>query len=128
MMNIIVPSVEDIIEINRRTGGTVINRGLLEFLSAKIESKFLDENYKKQISKIAAILWMDIIQGHPFIDGNKRTATETVMLFLDKNNFILETPLAGKVYISLKLANSEMNYDELVKWVYEHLKEKEAKK
>lgn len=124
-MKIIIPSVELIIEINKRLGGSVINRGLLEFLIAKIESKYRDEDYKKQIAKVAAILWMDIIQSHPFLDGNKRTATETVMFFLEKNNFVLETPIAGKVYISLKLANHEMEYDELVKWIYGHI---EAKK
>ncbi len=124
-MKIIIPSVELIIEINKRLGGSVINRSLLEFLIAKIESKYRDEDYKKQIAKVAAILWMDIIQSHPFLDGNKRTATETVMFFLEKNNFVLETPIAGKVYISLKLANHEMEYDELVKWIYGHI---EAKK
>ena len=60
---------------------------------------------------------------HPFTDGNKRTATETMILFLEKNNFMLETSIAGKVYISLKIANSEMEYDTLVTWPCEHLKE-----
>ena len=40
-----------------------------------------------------------------------------------KNYFLLETSLAGKVYISLRIANSEMDYDALVTWLYEHLKE-----
>lgn len=122
-MRIIIPSIDEIIEINKKVGGETVSRGELEFLITKIESKYADKDLKKQVAKIAAILWMDIIQKHPFMDGNKRTATEAVMLFLQKNNFILETPLAGKVYISLSIANNEMRYEELVKWIYERLKE-----
>ena len=117
--------MEDIIEINKKIGGKVINRGALEFLIAKIESKHRDGEHKKQIAKIGAIIWMDIIRQHPFIDGNKRTATETLLLFLKKNNFILETPLAGRVYTSLKIANNEIGYEELVEWLYQKLKEAE---
>ncbi len=122
-MNIIIPSIDEIAEINKQLGGSVINRSILEFLIAKIESKYKDKDFKKQIAKIAAVLWMSIIQQHPFIDGNKRTATETVHLFLRKNSFTLETSTAGKVYISLKTANNEIGYEELVKWIYERLKE-----
>ncbi len=122
-MKIIIPSVEEIIEINKKIGGGIINKSSLEFLIAKIESKYRDKDYKKQISKIAAIIWMDIIQKHPFLDGNKRTATEAIMLFFESNNFNLETTLSGKVYISLKIANNEIKYEELVKWIYERLKE-----
>lgn len=122
-MKIIIPSIDEIIEINKKVGGGTISRGNLEFLITKIESKYTDKDLKKQMAKIAAILWMDIIQKHPFMDGNKRTATEAVMLFLQKNNFVLETPLAGKVYVSLSIANNEMQYEELVKWIYDRLKE-----
>lgn len=123
-MRIIILSVEDITEINRRLGiGTIINSGVLDFLISKIKSKYKDEEYKKQIAKISAILWIDLIQQHPFLDGNKRTATESVILFLKNNNFILETNIAGKVYISLKIANNEIKYEELINWIYKKLKE-----
>ena len=121
-MKVIIPSVEEIIEINKKLGRKVMNRGAVEFLMAKIESKYKNREHKKQIAKIGAIIWMDIIRQHPFIDGNKRTATETLLLFLKKNNYILETPIAGKVYISLKIANNEINYEELAEWLYQKLK------
>lgn len=122
-MKITIPSIEEMVEINKALGGGVINRGSLEFLISKIESKSEDKDHKKQIAKISAILWMEIIQRHPFLDGNKRTATETVRLLVMKNKFVLDMPISGKVYISLKLANNEMSYDELVKTIYERLKE-----
>lgn len=122
-IEIIIPSIEEIIEINKKFSGSVINRGSLEFLVSKIESKYRDENFKKQVAKISAIILTHLTHQHPFINGNKRTAMETMNLFLKKNNFILDTTTAGKVYISLKLANDEMDYEEVVKWIYEHVKE-----
>ncbi len=122
-MNIIIPSIDEIAEINKQLGESMINRSSLEFLVSQIEAKYKDKDFKKQVAKISAILWMSIIQQHPFIDGNKRTATETVHLFLNKNSFILETTTAGRVYISLKIANNEIDYEDLVKWIYERLKE-----
>ena len=70
---------------------------------------------------IAAIFWFEIIQGHPFVDGNKRTATETMKLFLKKNGFKLNTPISGLVYISLKIANTEISYSELINWINKRL-------
>ncbi len=123
MKKMIIPGTGEMIEINKILGGRVINDGALEFIISKIESKAESKTAKRQAAKIAAIIWMEIIQKHPFMDANKRTATETMLLFLRKNGFFLETSTAGKVYISLKLANTEMDYDALVKWLYEKIKE-----
>ncbi len=120
---IIIPSVEEMIEINRRLGGSAINRGALDFILSKIESKRMDASRKKNVAKIAAIIWMDMIRQHPFVDGNKRAAAESMKLFLAKNGFRLDTSLAGMIYISLKIANNEMGYDNLVGWIYERLVE-----
>ena len=122
MKNILIPSTEDMIEINKQLGESTINKGCLEFMISKIESKYKDEDIKKQVAKISAIIWMDTIQQHPFVDGNKRSATEIMLLFLKKNDYTLQTTIAGKVYISLKLANNEMTYENLIKWIYERIK------
>ena len=115
--DIIIPSTDDIIAINQKLGGTVLNKGMIAFIIAKIEAKVPKKDYKRQIATIAAIFWFEIIQGHPFVDGNKRTATETMKLFLKKNGFKLNTPISGVVYISLKIANNEISYPELINWI-----------
>ena len=121
MTEIIIPSSDDAIEINKRLGGSVLNQGAVDFLIAKIESKISKNDCRRQISTISAILWYEIIRGHPFVDGNKRTATETMKLFLKQNNFKLNTPLSGLVYISLKVANNEIAYPELIEWIYRRI-------
>ncbi len=119
--DIIIPSTDDIVAINEKLGGSILNLGAVDFIIAKIDAKTPKKDYKKQVSTIAAILWFEIIQGHPFIDGNKRTATESMNLFLKKNGSKLQTTLGGFVYISLKIANNEITYPKLVKWIYERL-------
>ena len=121
MTRIIIPSSDDAIAINKRLGGSVLNRGAVDFLITKIESKISKKDYRRQIATISAILWYEIVRGHPFVDGNKRTATETMKLFLKQNNFKLNTPLSGLVYISLKIANNEIAYSELIEWIYRRL-------
>jgi death-on-curing protein len=121
MTEIVIPTSDDAIAINKRLGGSVLNQGAVDFLITKIESKISKKDYRRQIATISAILWYEIIQGHPFVDGNKRTATETMKLFLKQNNFKLNTPLSGLVYISLKIANNEIAYSELIEWIYRRL-------
>ncbi|MGC9310848.1 MAG: type II toxin-antitoxin system death-on-curing family toxin [Candidatus Aenigmatarchaeota archaeon] len=101
MKEIILPSTEELVEINQRLGGKVLKPGSLDILITKIERRKLKQteaNFKKYLSCIAAILWHDIIQLHPFLDGNKRTATEAVQLLLYKNGFGLKATNAGLVY------------------------------
>ena len=122
MDKIILIGVDEIIEINKILGGGVLNRSNLNFLVAQIEAKYKDKDFKRQIVKIGAITWMSLIHGHSFIDGNKRTATETKQMFFDKNGYYLETSTAGLVYTSLKIANNEIIYEDLIDWIYARLK------
>jgi len=57
------------------------------------------------------------------VDGNKRTATETVKLFLKMNGFRLNTSLGGLVYISLMIANNDISYQRLIDWIYTRLED-----
>lgn len=123
MTEIIIPSSDEIIAINKRLGGAILNPGSIDFLIAKIESKTPKKDYNRQIATVSAIFWYELIQSHPFIDGNKRTATETMKLFLKQNNLKLDTPLGGLVYISLKIANNEIVYPELIEWIYRRIKD-----
>jgi hypothetical protein len=37
--DIIIPSTDDIIAINQKLGGNVLNKGIIDFIIAKIEAK-----------------------------------------------------------------------------------------
>ena len=55
------------------------------------------------------------------MDGNKRTATEVVKLFLKANGFVLKMPYNRIVYISLKIANNDITRKELERLIYKNL-------
>jgi len=89
---------------------------------AKIKSRRLTKDVKKNISTASAILWYEIITQHPFVDGNKRTAAESMKLLLELNNFELDIPMNGTIYISLKIANNDIAFNNLKQLIYEKLK------
>ena len=122
MNKIILPSIEEIIEINEKLGYNVVNRGALDFILAKIKSRKPSKDLKKNISFAAANLWYEIITQHPFLDGNKRTAAESMKHLIETNNFGLEIPMNGIIYISLKIANNDITFNNLIRIIYEKLK------
>jgi len=117
----IIPSKEEIIFINRKLGYNIVNIGNIEFLISKLKSTRLGEDEKRNIAKAAANIWFDLVSLHPFSDGNKRTATEVVRYFLELNNYRLEMPSNGIVYISLKIANGDITLNNLVDVIYSKL-------
>ena len=52
MTEIIIPTSDDAIAINKRLGGSVLNRGAVDFLITKIESKISKKDYRRQIATI----------------------------------------------------------------------------
>lgn len=117
-----LPGPEEIALINERLGGSLLNPGPLEFVVARAETELRKKAPKRQkVATVAAVLWEEIIRNHPFVDGNKRTGTEAMKLFLKKNGYRLNTSLGGLVYISMRIANNDIEHEELKKWVEERL-------
>jgi len=121
-------SIQEVIEIHDQIidifGGSfgIRDLGLLasaiEMPKSKFENKFLHPTI---FDKASAYLY-HICNNHPFIDGNKRTATISALVFLEDNgislkfneikfeNFIVEIA-AGKInkkYISSFLKKSQI--------------------
>lgn len=114
---IIFLSRDEIIEINKSLGYSVLNKGSLDFLDSKLKSVRLTGDERKDVGKVASILWYEIIRTHPFCDGNKRTAAESTLYFAKINRFRLNMPPNGIIYLSLKIANSDISLENLTKEV-----------
>ena len=121
MSELIVLSIEEIIEINKKFNGGV-RKGELDFIVSKIKSAKLSGDFRRDVSKASATLWYYIIQNHVFLDGNKRTATEAAKLFCRANRFEPDLPPNGFIYVSLKIANSDITFQELCGLLYERLR------
>jgi death-on-curing protein len=63
----------------------VLNEGLLQSALEMPRASFGGEDLHKTIYDKAAAYLFHIIQNHPFVDGNKRTASLTALTFLASN-------------------------------------------
>jgi death-on-curing family protein len=62
------------------------DRGLLESALNNPRQTFGGKDLYPTLSKKAAILYYSLIKNHPFENGNKRTATAALLVFLHINN------------------------------------------
>jgi len=86
------------------------------------ESSFRGQYLHETIPAMAAAYAFHICQNHPFIDGNKRVALASSLVFLDINGYELNCKdeiLYNKI---MDVAKSETKKEELIKFYEKHSK------
>ena len=88
----------------RNYGGEtgVRDLSLLSSALAMPESSFEGKYLHNDIIEMAAAYGFHICQNHPFIDGNKRTALASALVFLDLNGIEIDDP-EGELYEAMML-------------------------
>ena len=71
------------------------------------------------IVKYAALVFYNIIVGHPFINGNKRTALISSEIILYCKGFELEAHDEELINLTLKVANGEVDKEYVTSWFKE---------
>jgi death-on-curing protein len=74
----------------------------------------------------AAAYGFGIARNHPFIDGNKRTAFASIIVFLGLNGIELDAPPEMATAVMLSLAAGEIGEDDLAKWIAKNSRPPEA--
>ena len=98
--------------------------GLLESALARPLNKF---NYgERDLAALTAAYGYGIAKNHPFIDGNKRTALASTIVFLGLNKNDLEASPAELTAVILSLAAGEITEDVLARWIADHLRPLQA--
>lgn len=98
--------------------------GLLESALARPLNKFAyGEN---DIVALAASYGYGIAKNHPFIDGNKRTALASMVVFLGLNRLEIETSPTELTAVILSLAAGEITESVLARWLQEHVRRLDA--
>lgn len=74
-------------ELVREYGGRlgVLNEGLLKSALEMPKAQFNGKDLHRTIFDKTAAYLFHLIQNHPFVDGNKRTATMIAMIFFASN-------------------------------------------
>lgn len=111
-------------------------RPLLESALNNPRQTFDGHELYPTLTKKAAILYYSLIKNHPFENGNKRTATAALLVFLFINGFRLKrdgdstedylVSLATRVAASQGSAGKDTFLDEIDSWLLDHLIATEA--
>ena len=106
------------------TGGLdgLRDEGLLDSAIAAPFQTFDSTELFQSIQQKAARLACGLVQNHPFLDGNKRIAAHTMLVFLALNGISLFYTQDELASVFLKTAASEVDYDDLLQWVIDHEK------
>jgi death-on-curing protein len=99
----------------RRYGGTYGLRdpALLSSALAMPSSSFEGKYLHRDLFEQAAAYAFHICQNHPFIDGNKRTALATALVFLSFNGIELDDPKEELYDLMMKTAKGKVGKPEI---------------
>jgi death-on-curing protein len=89
--------------------------GLLESALARPLNKFgYGEN---DLATLAAAYAFGIVRNHPFVDGNKRAAFASMIVFLGLNGCDFDVPPEQATAMILALAAGEVSEESLARWI-----------
>jgi death on curing protein len=98
--------------------------GLLESALARPRNKFAYG--ETDLAALAAAYGYGIARNHAFVDGNKRTALASMIVFLNLNGLALSAPQEAATAIMLALAGGEIGEDVLARWIAGNIRPLEA--
>ena len=70
---------------------------------------------------MSIVYLFSLIQNHPFIDGNKRTALTSMLIFLDINNITYDIPqdeLENKV---IQVSTKDISRQQFKNWIKKYI-------
>lgn len=121
----IIVTIEQILEIHavaiKETGGSYGLRDLGRVeavIASQTQSVFGEDLYPSLHEKAAAII-RGIISGHPFVDGNKRTAVLGGLTFLRLNNLVFKAQKGELEDFAVKIAVENLDIKEIALWLKE---------
>lgn len=105
---------EVIININKQfTDGAIRSEGEIEYIVFKVADT-------RGVDRKAATLLMEIARKHPFIDGNKRTAFESMLTFLEINGKKMEVGQNSRFNVVVWSVKPKTSIEEIVTWIANH--------
>jgi death-on-curing protein len=101
----------------RRFGGApgLRDEGLLRSAIERAVNKWHYE--QTELAELAAAYAFGLAKNHAFIDGNKRIAFMTMVIFLRKNGVHFSPDQAQGTAITMALAAGEVSEESLARWI-----------
>ena len=120
-------SVEQVLAIHHRVvaefGGdsAVLDEGLLESAVAMPAARFGGAYLHPELPSMAAAYLYHICRGHPFLDGNKRTALVAAEVFLLLNGGRLKATNRELERLTFAVAEGAISKDDVAAFFREHI-------
>ena len=89
--------------------------GLLKSALARPVNKF--SFGETDVAALAAAYAFGLAKNHPFIDGNKRVAFASIIVFVGLNGFDFDVPSEQATVIIMALAAGEVSEESLARWI-----------
>jgi len=124
---------DEIIEIHNKAiefgGGAhgMVSHGNLDFIVNHVKIHEYKGTKQDRLLSKAAYLLHRIVTGHPFTDGNKRTAHLVTLLFLEENGVIITVKEQEVIDFLLELAKHEHSVSHVKKWLKTKIKKASMK-
>ena len=117
------PTVEAVKAIHREVlqahGGSagIRDEGLLDSAVAAPQATMMGKPMFSEPVEVAAAYLFYLCRNHPFIDGNKRTALATCLVFLSENGYLIQEKLDVDAWeeLVLDVAASQIDREETTK-------------
>lgn len=107
-------SKEVIFNINKQfTNGAIRSEAEIEHIVSKVSNI-------AGVDRKAATLLMEIARRHAFVDGNKRTAFESMLTFLELNGKKLEVGETSRFNVVVWSVKPKTQLEEIVTWIANH--------
>jgi death on curing protein len=116
-------TLAEVIEVHvdqiRRYGGQSGLRdwALLQSALAQPQASFAGQWLHKDLYTMAAAYSYHLCQNHPFVDGNKRTALASALVFLELNGISLLDPRGRLKNAMFRMASGKMGKEEFARLI-----------
>lgn len=120
-------TVEEILTLHQlvldQSGGSAGLRDAsrLEAAAAQPTAAFGEQDLYPTLCEKAAALGFSLIQGHPFVDGNKRVGQLAMEAFLLLNGSEINADVDDQERTILAVAAGTMNREDFASWLQAHL-------
>jgi death-on-curing protein len=118
----------EVVDLHRRlleaTGGasSIRDFGALESAIAQPKATFEGVDLYPTLVEKAAAAGFSLVQGHAFLDGNKRVGHAAMETFLILNGTEIDAPVDDQERLMLDLAAGRIGRNHLVDWLRQHVK------
>lgn len=92
--------------------------GVLQAAAARPRATFDGKELYPDLFQKAAALMQSLVNGHPFLDGNKRTGITAAAIFLQINGVKLNSDDQTIVKFTMEVAQSQHDINAIAAWLH----------